>query len=179
MEMAQEMLSSREVQVLIEKARVLKAKLEILASDPAVREGGEATLRTAINAAIAIADTFPGAGAVGSWGADAAKVWTRYEHMKKIAEAAARGEDTSKVKKSVLDLTPDVSIKVAVGSEALELISADVFPTHAIESTMQLKHDWPRIKKAAERAREIFSGEATVKPDEAAAAAAFDVSLQS
>ena len=172
-----EMLSSREVQALIEKAKVIKAKLEILADDPAIREGAEASLRTAINTAIAVADMFPGVGMAASWGADAAKVWARFKYMEDRAKALAEGKDPSKVKMSPVDLTPDVSVEVALGTELLELVSMDMMPTHAIESAMQLKHDLPRIKKAAKKLRDALRTETTVKPDEAAAAETFGVTL--
>ena len=113
-----------------------------LYEDPVTRKGGEALLRTAVNAGIVAADFYPGVGEVISWGADAAKVLGRTFNFTK------------------LDLTPDVSSHVAVWTEILEFCTGGLAPTHVIESSIQLKADWPRMREGLLRARQIWVKEA-------------------
>ncbi len=162
----------------IERMRAAYGRLKDLLRDPALREGAEASARTVINTLIAVADTVPGAGSIASWGADAAKMWARFEYHKERARVAAEGGDVSKVKLSRVDLTPDVSLKLAVGTEVFELVSADFLPTHAIEAVAQLRHDLPRMKKALARFREIAAREAVVASEVNEAAKIFDVTIE-
>jgi len=45
---------------------------------------------------------------------------------------------------------------IASGSEAVDLAFGSVIPSHAVETLMQLKHDWPRIKDGLEKIKEIM-----------------------
>jgi|GEM_PF-2332958 len=168
---------SQHVEELRRLATKAKELYDLVSEDPDVRTGAEASLRSVLNAALAVADAIPGAGAVGSWGADTAKVWARMKYHRERAEAVARGEDPDKVKLSPIDLTPDVRTEVAVGTEVLELIGADMIPTHAIEGGLQLRKDWPRIKKGFERLRELLAAHAKPTAQTVEAAAAFGVEL--
>lgn len=138
------------------------SRVRRLYDDPVTRKGGEALTRTAINAGIVVADVFPGVGDALSWGADAAKVVGRMFNI------------------SAIDLTPDVSAHWAVWTEVLEFCSGGLFPTHAIESSMQFKADWPRMKEGFKRAREIWQNDVeAVKKDAQLkqAAAVFGIQL--
>ena len=53
------------------------------------------------------------------------------------------------------DLTPDVSIKIALGSELIEFLTYTIFPSHSIETVLQLRHDVPRIRAAWRRYKEL------------------------
>lgn len=123
--------------------------------DPVVRTGFEASIRTAINAAISLADFFPGIGTLASWGADAAKVWARVNYARERARVMKEGGDPSTVKMSSVDLTPDVSVQVALFTEAIDVLTADLFPSHLIETSLQLSHDWSRIRDAIRRVQEL------------------------
>lgn len=168
----------KETPSAIARLKDMKQRLERLLEDPVLREGTEASLRTAINAMIAVADTIPGAGSLASWGADAAKIWARTQYFRERQRVAAEGGDPSKVRLSKVDLTPDVSIRLAVGTELLEFAGADFFPTHAIEAVAQLRHDLPRIRKALARFRELTAREAAVPAEVKDAAATFDVTIE-
>ena len=116
-------------------------RLQDIVEDPEVRKGMVALLRTGINLGISGADTLPlGVGEMASWTADACKY---------IAQ---------KFNINVLDTSPDVSLSVAVGTEALEFASGGLVPSHVVETTMQLKADWPRLKGAYDKARRIWKG---------------------
>lgn len=135
------------------------AHLRSLFGDPVVAEGARAVVRTAINAAVAVGDLFPGVGLALSGGADLAKaiaraeLWARRAYVKNV-----EGGDPRAVKMSSIDLTPDVSLRLAVGSELFECFSAGFLPTHAIEGGIQLWHDLPRMRKAYERLRSLGPG---------------------
>ncbi|PIR86735.1 MAG: hypothetical protein COU11_04475 [Candidatus Harrisonbacteria bacterium CG10_big_fil_rev_8_21_14_0_10_49_15] len=114
-----------------------------LFADERIRAGAAAALRTMINTGISAIDMFPGIGAVPSWIADGLKWVSRFSR-----------------KTDFLDLTPAVSKRVAIGSEALEFITLDAFPSHAIESTLQLKReDVPKMIAAIKAMIEILRGE--------------------
>ncbi len=152
--------------------------LQEMKEDPIVKEGVEPALRTAINTAIAVVDLFPGIGEVTSWGADAAKIWAQYEYKKNRREAEEKGEDPDEVKLSPIDLTPDVSTSVAVLTELIEPFTAGFFPSHAIEGGLQLRVDWPKLKAAAKRLREIYNENSSVSEDEQQAGKVFDVDFK-
>lgn len=125
-----------------------EGRVRKIITDPICREAGGALVRTALNTGISIADFAPatlGAGEMLSWGADAAKLirWVnRIPYLRRLTRR--------------IDLTPDISKKSAIVSEAGELI-AFIPPTHAFESILQLvHHDIPRIKRGGRRAREIW-----------------------
>lgn len=111
--------------------------------DPKVRQAATAAMRTLANIGISFADAVPFAGEVPSWLADLGKFTDRW--------AQVIGLST--------DLTPDVSKEVAVGSEILEAYSGTAFPSHAFETTLQIKADWPRIVEGFKRLKELWSKE--------------------
>ncbi len=162
----------------------------ILSKDEALKEGTEALFRTVINSCIAIADTVPGIGDLASWGADAAKVWARWEHQKAVAlkgnDYIAQGmsieeaeeKAKSEIKISKIDLSPDVSVAVAVGSEALELVGLGTVPTHAIETLGQLRYDWKKIINGMKRTKEVFIEQRKVGHEVQEAAEIFDVNFE-
>lgn len=108
------------------------------AHDEEIRGCFKAVGRTAVNAAIVVADIFPVAGDGVSWSADVAKVAAR------VGMLSHR-----------FDLTPDVNSAVAVGSEGLEFFGLGFTPTHAFEATWQLKHDAKRIQSGRQRWQQI------------------------
>ena len=106
-----------------------------LYKDPTVRDAAKALLRTVLNVGISIVDAVPGIGDFISWLADAGKI------------------------SSKTDLTPDVSKFAAWGSEALELGSMGFFPSHAVETVLQYRHDHARLAEGWRRVKEILSSE--------------------
>lgn len=155
------------------------AKAKPYLDDPEISVGTKAAIRTVLNAGIAVGDFFPGYGLVLSGGADAAKVVAKAEHKaKRLYVRWIEKGNPDDVKLSSLDLTPDVKLRWALGSELLELCAAGFLPTHAIEGAMQLYHDWPRMKKAVTRIREIAAAQAEVSAREREAMRAFDVDLE-
>lgn len=106
---------------------------------PDVVEGRIAMIRTIVNTVIAVGDstlTSAGAGDVASLAADGFKLASR------LGKVVGANIPT--------DLTPDVSLKWAIGTEALEVPTLGIVPTHTIESGMQFLHDKERIKRARE-----------------------------
>lgn len=121
-----------EIQHFIEKGAandVLMAKMII---DEEVKTGMLAFLRTCINLGITAADLIPVMGDAISLIADASKLTS-------------------------FDVTPDVSKKLAWGSEILEFFSLGVLPTHAIETVIQAYYDIPKIRIGLTRMKEIWS----------------------
>jgi hypothetical protein len=118
--------------------------------DKKVQESLKAAVRTLANVGITLVDFIPA-----------------------IGDAVSIGADLLKLTK--FDITPDVSKKVAWGSEVLEIFSGGVLPTHAIEGGMQLRKDWPRFKEGAQRVREIWKAHknAVNSPEVTQAAAVF------
>lgn len=113
-------------------------RLVRVAQDPECRKGLEALLRTITNGSISIADMVPGAGDSASWVADGCKFIARRTGI------------------TILDLTPDVAEWKAYGSELGEFVTFGIFPSHIVESALQLKADIPRIKAAHARAKKIM-----------------------
>ncbi len=109
-------------------------RLMEIRTDPEVQRGLEALLRTGINAGISVADLFPVVGEAASWTADACKLIARRFNLP-------------------LDTSPDVSVKIALWSEVLDLCTAGLVPSHIIETTLQLRADWPRLKIAYEKVK--------------------------
>ncbi|MFC1617862.1 hypothetical protein ACFL2B_01125 [Patescibacteria group bacterium] len=97
-------------------------RTKLLMKDKDMQEALVATFRAFANIGISIADAAPAVGAPFSGGADLAKIFARITGLP-------------------LDLTPDVSIKLAVGSEVAEIPAAGAAPTHAIETLKQMFHD--------------------------------------
>lgn len=110
-----------------------------LRANPEVREGTKALARTLGNAGISLADFVPGIGDAVSWGADATKLFKKTDF-----------------------LTPDVKRRWAWISELLEFIP--FMPTHAIEGTMQLRHDWRRMRTGLRAASTILRGQQPAAP---------------
>jgi hypothetical protein len=108
-----------------------------------VKQGAAATARLLINGVIVVTDIFPPTEAV-SWLADLAKMAQRVPFI-------ARRVGIN------LDLTPDVSATIAVGSEVLEIPSGGFFPSHGVETLFQLRHDAPRIARGVISAAQIVS----------------------
>ena len=156
----------------------LKDFLAEAKNDPAVQEAMTPAARTAINTMIAVADTIPGVGNLASWGADAAKLWARYEHQKKRSEVEAAGGDPESVKLSPVDLSPDVPSWVALSANTLDIAGAGFVPTHGIETLGQLYHDWPKLRDAAIQLREIYRKHAGISPEEQAAADVLEVEFE-
>ena len=99
------------------------------------------TARTLVNGAISVLDAVPGLGELPSWAADGLK----FAHI------------FSKQIGVPLDLTPDVSKTVAVGTEVMEFTSAGFMPTHLVETSLQLRADrkhLQRLKKARHSAKQ-------------------------
>jgi len=158
----------------IARVEDLKGKIQTALEDPALKEGGEAAFRTFANTLVSVADLFPGVGDAVSWGADIAKVYARIKYKKDRVAAIATGKDPEKVQMSKLDLTPDVSVEVAVLTELLEVFSIGFLPTHAIEGGMQLYKDWPKLKAAAQRLREMMQKKAEIIDAELEAVQTFE-----
>ena len=130
---------------LPKSALSLRAKMDHILKDPICYSGTTAGLRTLINTVITLGDFIPLAGDAVSWSADALKV------VRRVGQRF--GIDIK-----FLDLPPDVGLFPAIGSEAFEVVSFGFFPSHIIETTMQLKHDLPKIKRGVTRAKEIWKG---------------------
>ena len=144
-----------------ETVSILLSALHTSAYDKDVQRGIEATLRTVANIGIVCADTVPVAGTAASLAADAAKLIdnARYEAKKK--EARARGEDPEKIKRTPFNLTPDVRVHIAILSGISEILTSIIplIPTHALEASLQLRHDYPRIITAARRIHHLYKEE--------------------
>jgi len=123
-----------------------ESRLRLIWEDEEVRRAALAALRTAVNIGISLADVVPALGEFPGWVADAGKVMT--------AVGRTFGVDLR------LDLTPAVSKKVALGSELLEIPTLTVFPPNGIETSLQLKADWPTLQAGFQRAKEIWQNEA-------------------
>lgn len=116
--------------------------------DEQVRESLAAVIRTLLNVGVSVIDAIPGIGEVVSLGVDAAKL-------------------------TAFDLTPDVGIGVAWGSEILELFTGGAFPSHIVETSFQFVKDYPRMKEGLNRAKEIWTAhQAAIKTEKVQNAAA-------
>ncbi|MFA6814321.1 MAG: hypothetical protein GX943_04040 [Candidatus Pacebacteria bacterium] len=152
--------ASREAQRLLSGE-----KMRLILKDENCKQALYACLRTFANLGISVADTFPGLGEIPSWTADAIK-FLKIARAKNIArkKEGSDGETNQELNNfwGKIDLSPDVSPWVASGSEVLEPMTGTAFPSHIIETTLQLTHDWPRIKEGLRRIKEIM-GTQTVK----------------
>ena len=129
-------------------------------------EGREAVMRTTLNALISVADTVPGVGDLVSWGADIAKILARAQYKRQRQMAELAGEDLGLVKMSKIELTPDVSVKIAVLTEFLEPLFLGLLPSHAIESSFQLYADFPKLKAMALELRKVYKESMEVSVEE-------------
>lgn len=100
-----------------------------LSKEEILKQGRMALLRTFLNFGVTIVDLIPGIGEAVSLSADFVKL---------LPFAARR----------YVDLTPDVSFAVALGTELTEIPFLGAFPSHGIEFLLQLRHDVPRMKDA-------------------------------
>ena len=115
---------------------------KLILSDPELQEGVKAVARTLANAGISAVEWgVPLLGEAGSMGADAAKALAFMVRRLKM-----------------LDLTPDVSKKVAIGSELLEPVTLSLFPSHSLETSLQFKADVPRIVSAMKKLSTVMAG---------------------
>lgn len=148
--------------------RVVEAERtwNLLSEDPEVAEGARATRRTVVNSAILVSELVPLVGDFPSWGADFAKFVVRSDrHVRTFEEgrAAAREKRVPEpIPPSALDLTPDVSSWIAVGTETITVLRAMTgfivpMPTHWIEGGLQLKADLPRLRAGVVKARELLA----------------------
>lgn len=130
-----------------------------LFTQPEVKEGSEAAFRAAMNIAISCVDLVPIAGEIASWGADFLKIIETIRYHSRQKDAMLRGEDPTKVQREKYNLTPDVSVLTAVLSEGLEVFTFVMLPvpTHAIETTIQLRYDIPRMYRGVKKAREVLT----------------------
>lgn len=115
---------------------------EAFKNDAEVREAYLALRRASLNAVIGLIDIIPLAGDAVSGAADLGKLLGK----------------VSKRVKDKLDLTPDVSSKIAIGSEGLEFLGMGAVPTHFIEGGLQLKHDWDKIRRGLLKVQQVYIG---------------------
>lgn len=112
-------------------------------------EGRQAAVRTVVNVGLVAFDIFPladaGLGHILSVVADGAKT----------LRTVVRVSHFLRIDPKFLDLTPDVSLKVALDTEAVEFVAPiatlglfNPLPTHSIETLLQIKHDLPRMRDA-------------------------------
>lgn len=152
-----------------EQAQYLSSgeKLRATLNDPIAKEAFFALIRTLINVGISVVDLVPGIGELPSWVADAIKVTK--EAKKKGVQQRSKNEKSESTNDfwQKIDPTPDVPVWIALGSEATEAVSGSVFPSHAIESSVQLiGYDLARITAGLERLKEIWGenkGKETIK----------------
>ncbi len=135
-------------------------KMRLILEDKKAREAFYAFLRTLANLGISVADAFPGIGELPSWAADGVK-FLKIARAKNIDRKKEKNKQSSEQEESKnfwarIDLSPDVPVWIASGSEAVDLAFGSVIPSHAVETLMQLKHDWPRIKDGLEKIKEIM-----------------------
>lgn len=109
--------------------------------DKEVKAALVALTRSLLNIGISIVDVVPGVGDVVSVGADVAKL-------------------------TEFDLTPDVGKGIAWGSEILEFFTGGAMPSHAIETTIQMFKDVPRIVKGLKKAEKIWNSHKDVVKSE-------------
>ena len=132
-------------------------KLHLIWADPVTRQAFWAILRTFVNTGISVADAFPGLPEAFSWGADLIKIVKNIR--KKQVEAKKKQKDSGDDELlnlfSKLDTSPDVGVGIATSTEVLELFTGTAFPSHIFETTLQLKHDFPRIIDGFKRLKEI------------------------
>jgi hypothetical protein len=105
--------------------------------DHEVHEAMIALLRTCINFLLSFIDLIPFAGEAISWLADLAKLIRFFS--KRIGWNVP------------IDLTPDVSLLVAMGTEIPDVLFGTAIPSHLVETVLQLKADWPRIQKGLKK----------------------------
>lgn len=103
--------------------------------DEQILSGLWALGRTIVNLLISLVDMIPVVGEIPSWLADIGKLF---------------GKRT--------DLTPDVSIQIAWGTELIEFLTNTLFPSHLVETVLQLRHDVPRMRVAWRQYRRLARG---------------------
>lgn len=144
----------------------LAKRAEPYLNDPTISEGAKASLRTALNAALACGDLFVGLGLPSTISATVLKGVSKADKILKWMRVPLREKkegDTSKL--HVLDLTPDVKLRTSLGFQLLEICSAGFLPMRSLEGLMQMKHDVPSIWRAYKRIREIAASKTAIAPD--------------
>lgn len=145
------------------KAKRLLAieKLRVIWKDPVTREAFWAIVRTFVNVGISVADAFPGLTEAFSWGADLIKIvkTIRKKHVEAKKKQKDSGDDAVLNLFSKLDPSPDVGVGIATSTEVLEVFTGTAFPSHIVETTLQLGHDFPRIIEGFKRLKEIMGVE--------------------
>jgi hypothetical protein len=144
----------------------LARRAEPYLNDPTITEGAKASLRTALNAALACGDLFVGLGLPSTLSATVLKGVSKVDKILKWMRVPLREKkagDASTLQ--VLDLTPDVKLRTSLGFQLLEICSAGFLPMRSLEGVMQMKHDIPRVWAAYKRIREIAAAKATIAPD--------------
>jgi hypothetical protein len=136
-------------------------KMRLILEDESSKQALYALLRTFANLGISVADAFPGIGELPSWAADAVKFFklSRAKNIERKKEDKKKSSEEDKEQKNFwakIDLSPDVPIWIASGFEAIDFALGTGIPSHAIETTMQLKHDWPRMKEGLKKIKEIM-----------------------
>lgn len=159
---------TEKVNLVRQHPRVVEAEQtwNMLSEDPEVAEGARATRRAVVNSAILVSELVPLVGDFPSWGADLAKFVVRTDRKVRTWEegrAAARERRAPEpIPPSALDLTPDVSSWIAIGTEVIGVLRAMTgfivpMPTHWIEGGLQLRADWPRLRAGIAKGRELFA----------------------
>ena len=150
----------------VSRVAIFASLIQAAHKDPVAREAIYAGLRTAMNVGIGIGDFGPivgaiagtlgmpgigtivggAAGAVGETASYAADGW-------KGIVRSVRYLTFGKIR--LPDLTPDVGLGLALGSEVADIAIASAIPTHLlIETQIQYRADKPRMKRAWAEARE-------------------------
>ncbi len=143
----------------------LARRAEPYLNDPTVSEGSKAAVRTALNAALACGDLFPGVGLASTLSATTLKGVSKADKILKWLQVPLRKKTDGKSSGfQVLDLTPDVKLRTSLGFQLLELCSAGLLPMRTIEGLMQMNKDIPRVWRAYKRIREIAAAQAAIEP---------------
>jgi hypothetical protein len=184
-EVTEEQLAGKESEALVQPDALDVGRLAILASllqsahkDPVAREAIYAGLRTAINVTIGIGDLGPviGAlagtlgmpgvgttigGALGTAGEGASFIADGWKGLVRSVQYLTLG------KVRLPDLTPDVGLIEAAGTEVFDAATGSMLPSHLLfEARHQFQADKPRIQQAWSEAR----GRAATKKAERTAA---------
>ena len=144
----------------------LAKRAEPYLNDPTIAEGSKAAVRTALNAALACGDMFPGVGLASTLSATTLKGLSKADKILKWLHVPLKKKtDGKSMGFQVLDLTPDVKLRTSLGFQLLELCSAGMLPMRTIEGVMQMNKDLPRVWRAYKRIREIAAAQAVITPE--------------
>ena len=123
-------------------------KMDLLSKDPTIKQAAIAAGRTLLNLGISAADFIPGG--VGEIADGLATV------AKTIQRAPGEKPDPSKFS---VDLTPDVPTMAPWLSQLPEFFTGGAFPSYAIPTAMQLRHDIPLMVEGVRQARTMLKQE--------------------